>query len=139
MLRQVATKPATLTATTFTYVVPGNQRWTPLSVVATVTTGVGGQPNRGYTLTFTDGTTTVAKVGADDNGTEPASGTLTWADAPDQTVKAGSVFVSVAPIPKMTLYPGYTIVGTIVNPAGADTWVTAVVWYDYVDTEHPAV
>lgn len=134
MLLQVATKPASLTAFTFTYIVPGNQQWRPRSVVATVTTAAGGQPNRGYTLQFTDGTTVVAQVGNTDNGTEPASGTLTWTNAPAATNKAGSTFTSVAPIPDLVLNPGYNIVGTITNPAGSDTWVTAIVWYDYVQT-----
>ncbi len=136
MLLTVAFTPTTLTATQFVYVVPGNQQWRPRSVVATVTTGAGGQPNRGYTLAFTDGTTTVAQVGNQDNGTEPATGTLTWANMSAATVAAGSKFSSVAPIPDLVLNPGYNIVGTIVNPAGADTWVTAIVWYDYVITAH---
>lgn len=134
MLLAVAAAPNTLSAFTFTFVVPGNQIWFPRSVVATVTTAVGGQPHRGYTLQFTDGTTVVAQVGNADNGTEPASGTLTWANCADATNAAGSTFTSVAPIPALSLKAGYTIVGTIVNPAGADTWATARVWYDYAET-----
>lgn len=134
MLLTVAFTPTSLTATAFTYVVPGNQQWRPRSVVATVTTDTGGQPNRGYVLAFTDGTATVAQVGNDDNGTEPADGTLTWANCPAASSAAGNLFTSVAPIPDLILNPGYHIVGTIINPAAADMWVTAVVWYEYVDT-----
>lgn len=131
MLLAVATKPDVLTATGFTFVVPGNQRWRPRSVVATVTTAVGGQPNRGYTLTITDGTTTVAQVGNTDAGTEPASGTLTWADTSGASSAAGSTFSSIAPIPDLSIEPGYHIVGAIVNAHAGDTWVSATVWYDF--------
>ena len=127
--------PNTLTATTFTFVGPGSQQWRPRSVLATVTTVAGGQPNRGYLLQITDGTTTVASVGNDDNGTEPASGTLTWADAPGASSAAGSSFASIAPIPTLVLNPGYTIVGTIVNAMAGDTWVSALVWYEFLYTE----
>jgi hypothetical protein len=137
VLLTVAFVPNTLTAISFTYIVPGNQQWRPRSVLATVTTGAGGQPNRGYTLAFTDGTNTVAQVGADDNGAEPASGTITWANAPSASSAAGSTFSSIAPIPDLILNPGYHIVGTILHPAGADTWVSAIVWYEYVDTAAP--
>lgn len=134
MLLTVAAKPNSLTATSFTFVVIGSQQWRPRSVVATVTTAAGGQPNRGYTLAFTDGTNTVAQVGAADGGTEPASGTITWANAPAAMSAAGNLFSSIAPIPDLILNPGYNIVGTIINPHAGDTWDTALVWYEYVDT-----
>ena len=134
MLLTVAAKPNTLTATKFTFVVPGNQIWRVRSVVATVNTGTGGQPNRGYTLQYTDGTTVVAQVGADDGGTQPASGTITWANAPGGISAAGSTFSSIAPLADTNLRPGYNIIGTIVNSVAGDAWQTAIVWYSYVDS-----
>lgn len=134
MLLTVAVKPNTLTATSFTYIVIGSQLWRPRSVVMTVSTAAGGQPNRAYLLQFTDGTTTVAQVGAADGGTEPATGTITWANAPSAISAAGSKFTSIAPIPDLDLPPGYNIVGSIINPHAGDTINTAIVWYDYTDT-----
>lgn len=134
MLLTVAFKPTSIAATTFVYVVPGNQQWRPRSVVATVFADVGGYPNRGYTLAFTDGTNTVALAGNQDNGLEPVTGTLTWANTPSGTAQVPGFFTSIAPIPDLLLNPGYHIEGTIINPAAGDSWLTALVWYEYVDT-----
>lgn len=100
---------------------------------ATVATAVGGQPNRGYTLSITDGTNVVAKVGAADNGTEPATGAITWTDTSAGSSAAGNLFASVAPIPKVALDPGYQIIGDIVNPHAGDQWLSAVVWYVFAN------
>lgn len=135
MLLTVDAAPDTLTATEFRFVVPGAQQWALRSVVATVTTDTGGQPARGYLLQITDGTNLVAQVGNTDNGTEPAAGTLTWANAPSASSNAGNAFTSIAPIPGLVLNPGYTIIGTIVNPVGIDAWLTALVWYEFVFTD----
>lgn len=123
--------PDSLSTTSFTFVVPGKERWRLRSVVGTVSTAVGGQPNRAYTLAITDGTTTVAQTGAADGGTEPASGTITWADCTNALSAAGTKFSSVAPIPRLDLIAGYHIVGTIINPHAGDAWGTAIVWYEY--------
>lgn len=131
MLLDVVAAELTAPATTFSFVVPGDRVWSLRSIVAVVNTDAGGQPDRGYTLAITDGTTLVARVGADDNGTEPAELTITWADAPAGTVQAGAVATSIAPLPRLTLKPGYVITGTIVNPVGTDTWISAVAWYEY--------
>lgn len=135
MLLTVDAAPDTPDAFTFSFTVPGAQQWALRSVVATVSTDTGGQPSRGYLLQVTDGTNLVAQVGNADNGTEPATGTLTWANAPAAGSSAGALFTSVAPIPSLVLNPGYTIIGTIVNPAGADAWLTALVWYQFTYTD----
>lgn len=101
-------------------------------MLAVASTASGGQPNRGYTLGITDGTSLVAQVGADDGGDEPATVTATWADAPAGIVSSGSLCTVVAPLPALTLKPGYVITGTIVNAVTDDTWLSALVWYDYV-------
>lgn len=120
--------------TTFSFVVPGAQRWTVLTVVGTVTRAAGGTPNRAYQLTVTDGTTTVAAVGADDAGTDPGTCTVTWANTPGGTTASGAVGVSAAPLPNLRLSPGYVITGTILSPVAGDTWASAVVWYDFAWT-----
>lgn len=136
MLLTVDPAPDSQTATSFTFVVPGDQLWIVRSVVATVSTDTGGQPTRGYMLQVTDGTNVVAQSGNTDGGTEPATGTLTWANAPGAESSAGAVFSAIAPFPNLTLKPGYNIIGTIVNSVGADAWISALVWYDFSYT-HP--
>lgn len=131
---KVNTQPDTIDVFTFVFVVPGLQAWRPRSVVATVQTAAGGTGGRGYTLELTDGTNVVAQVPANDGGNDPAVGTITWTSAPAALSTAGPLFTSLAPIPKLTIVAGYTIVGTIVNPTPGDTWVDALVWYDYQDT-----
>ena len=131
---KVNAAPDSISATEFVFVVPGHRQWRLRSVYATVSTAVGGQPNRGYTLSITDGTNTVAKSGAADNGTEPASGAITWTDAPAASSKAGQLFASVGSLAALDLDPGYRIIGDIVNAHAGDAWVSAVVWYEYTDT-----
>lgn len=127
----VVTAAELVAADVFQFVVPGDRIWHVRSVLAVAATDVGGQPDRGYTLGITDGTSLVAQVGAEDNGTEPATVTITWCDAPAGTVEAGALATSVAPLPRLTLKPGYVITGTILNPTGTDAWVSAVAWYEY--------
>ncbi len=133
MTLEVVTQPDTLTAVTFTFVVPGHQQWTLRSVRADVSRAVGGAPMRAYTLTVTDGTSIVAQSGAADAGTEPGVCSITWCDCPASAVATGTDGVVVAPLPNLVIPAGYVITGTIVNPAGADTWSDANVWLDYVN------
>lgn len=134
MLLTVNTTPDEFSANDFTFTVPGDQRWNLRSVVATVSTDVGGQPGRDYILQITDGTNIVAQVGNSDGGIEPAFGTLTWANAPAATSSAGNQFSSIAPIPTLILNPGYTVYGSIFGQAPLDAFITAAVWYEFVAT-----
>lgn len=124
-----------IAATTFTIIVPGHQRWLLRSVFAVASRQPGGAPARAYLLTVTDGTNTVAQVGADDAGTEPGTGAVTWANAPAASVSSGSDGVSLAPIPALALNPGYMLVGEITNPAVGDVWVSALAWFDFAYTD----
>lgn len=130
------TVSATITpgAPTFSFLVPGDKLWSIRSIVAVASTATGGAPARGYVLTVSTSTGPVLVVGASDAGTEPATVTITWANAPGSTVTAGAIGTVVAPFASPVLRPGYTIVGTIDNPAVGDTWVSATVWYDYTPT-----
>lgn len=118
-------------ATTFTFVVPGHEIWVPRSFRAMCTRDVGGAPLRVYNLTISDGTNTVAMVGAQDDGTEPGTCVVTWANAPGAAVASGNQGISVAPLAPFQLNAGYTITGEIIAPAANDTWTDAVAWYDY--------
>ena len=131
MTLEVVTQPDSLTATVVTFRVPGHQRWTMRSVRADVHRGVGGTPNRAYQLTITDGTSIVAAAGAQDAGTEPGTTSITWCDVSPGAVAAGSDGVVVAPLPKLGVIGGYVLTLTILNPAGADTWLDALCWVDY--------
>jgi hypothetical protein len=135
VLLTVATAPDLLTATAFTFVIPGAQQWYPRSVCATVATAPGGINVRSYLLQITDGTNLVAQVGAADGNVDPATGTVTWANAPAALSATTGQFSSLGPLPDLVLNPGYVITGTILNPFGADTWVSAVVWYDFRYTD----
>jgi len=121
--------------TTFTFMVPGHQRWQLRSVVATVARAAGGTPNRSYSLTVANGQTVVASAPAADTGTEPGTGTVTWADAPSNVLASGTVMSSLAPLPRLVIPAGYVVTGTIINPAGADTWASAIVWVEYVNAD----
>lgn len=120
--------------TTFSFTVPGDQRWSLRSIRASATVDVGGSPNRVYTLTITNGTVIVAQVGAADAGGEPGTRVITWADLPAASVAAGTEGISVAPLPPVMLNPGYEIIGEINNGAVADQWDDVVAWYDYAYT-----
>lgn len=119
---------------TFTFVVPGDKQWKIRSVYAVAARDTGGAPDRAYTLTVATSTGIVLAVGAADAGSEPGDCTVTWTNAPGATSEAGMHGVTLAPFNPPTLQPGYTIVGTIVNPAAADEWSLATVWYDFALT-----
>lgn len=125
-LADIVTNPVS-----FTIKVPGDQRWTLRSVIAQAARGVGGAPNRSYSLAIVTPLGTVALIGADDAGTEPGSETVTWTQAQSNLVSAGGVAVAVAPLPPFILEPGYLLVGTIVQPAGTDQWTGALAWFTY--------
>lgn len=131
MLLTTAVPASAVSGSTFTFTVPGQQLWTVRTVVATVSRAAGGSPTRTYTLTVTNGTTTVAVVPADDLGTEPGTETITWANAPATDVTSGASSYVVAPMRLPQLFPGYKLTGTIVNGVVSDSWLTAVVWYEY--------
>lgn len=131
MLLQVNAKPNTISGTTFTFVVPGHQLWTIRSIVGVASTHAGGQPNRAYNLTVTNGATTVVAAAATDAGTEPATVTVTWANMPVSDVTAGNIGVSVGAMVLPTLEPGYVLTGTILGAVGGDAWSSAVAWYTY--------
>jgi len=131
MTLQVNAQPSGLETVAFTFVVPGNQQWKLRSVLGVAEREPGGIPNRSYALTVTDGTNIVAASGAADAGTEPGSCTVTWCDSDASSVGAGSVGVSVAPLPPLILDAGYVITATITSPASGDQWVSAVAWYDF--------
>lgn len=135
-MRYTSTALATLSGgnLTFTAVVPGQQLWTIRSILAVATRGAGGAPNRSYLLSFTDGTSTVAQMGAADAGTDPGTCTITWADASPAAIGLGNAGFSLAPIVRSPLPPGYNIIGTFKGNVAGDAWTSARVWFDYVDT-----
>lgn len=135
MTLEVFSTPTAITATVVTFVVPGHQLWVVRSIHADVHRGAGGAPNRSYLLKITDGTTTVLQVGAGDAGTEPGTCSITFADTPASSVAAGSVGTVVAPLGVLKLFPGYVVTLTILNPAGADAWLDAAVWADWVEND----
>jgi hypothetical protein len=117
--------------TAFVFVVPGHQIWRPRAVRAVAQRGVGGIPNRAYTLTIGTATDIVAVVGADDAGAEPGTCSVTWANMPAAASQSGPTGVSVAPLGPLVLPAGYVIFGQIVAGTGFDTWESAVCWVDY--------
>lgn len=131
MLLQVLPADLQQPTTFFTFIVPGHQIWTPRSFRATASRDVGGAPLRVYNLTITDGTSTVAMVGAQDDGDEPGTCVVTWANAPGAAVASGNQGISVAPLAPFQLNAGYVITGEIIAPAANDTWLDAVAWFDY--------
>lgn len=131
---QVNTAPDSLTAFTFSFVVPGSERWKMRSIIATASRDVGGAPDRAFLLSVTNESNIVAQTGATDAGDEPGIGSVTWTDAPAGAVTAGALGYVVAPLPRLLLEGGYVITGRILNPAPADTWLTAVAWYDFTYT-----
>lgn len=121
------------------FVVPGHQTWSPRSFRGRASRDTGGSPGRSYSLVVTDGTNVVALVGADDNGTEPGFCDITWCDCPAATVANFNLGVTVAPLPAMSLPAGYTVSLVINGAVGADTWVDAVAWYDFVYDTPPGI
>lgn len=119
-------------ATTFTFLVPGNQLWSIRSVYAVATRDAGGAPDRAYKLTVSAGATIVALTGAPDAGAEPGTCAVTWANAPGGSVDSDDLGFVLAPFNPPQLQPGYTIAGEITNAAGADEWASATCWYDFV-------
>lgn len=139
MLLSVQPIPIGIISTFFGVVVPGHQTWYPRSFFAIAQRGAGGAPDRSYLLTISDGTNVVATVGADDNGTEPGTCEITWAQTPAATVAAGATGVTVAPLAALVLPAGYQILGSILNPVAGDAWVSATAWFDYAYDTPPGV
>lgn len=135
MLLQVNAAPITQPQLVFTFTVPGHQTWTLISVRALAIRQTGGVPNRSYSLQAANGTQVVADSGATDAGTEPGQCDVTWCNAALAAVAAGATGTSVAPFPNLTLEAGYTLTGTIVNPAAGDTWFDAVAWFTFVENK----
>lgn len=115
----------------FTFLVPGDRVWALRSVIAVCSRDVGGAPDRSYSLVVSKGDLPVSRAGADDAGTEPGTCTITWCNCPPSSVDSGATGVVVAPHAPPTLEPGYTVVGTIENPAAGDEWTSAIAWYDF--------
>lgn len=134
MLVDVTLADITALSSTWQIVVPGDRTWKLRSVHATVLTQIGGQPNRLFRLDIGDGTNTVATIGAQDAGTEPATVELTWTDVPAGAVTVANLGISAAPLPNLVLQGGYIIQGTIVNGVAGDSWESALAWYDYSTT-----
>lgn len=130
---KVVNKPDTLTATTFTFVVPAGEIWSLRTVVAFAARGVGGIPNRAYRLDITNGTNIVSAFGALDGGAEPGSCEITWGGVDSDNVAVGNVGVTDAPMKVDRLPTGYQIIGTILGAVAGDTWFSALVWCDFVN------
>lgn len=120
--------------TGFIFTVPGDKFWKVRSIIAVASKDAGGTPDRSFLLTVATSTGPVLAVGAADVGDEPGTCTVTWTNAPGSHSAAGAAGFSLAPFNPPTLDPGYTIVGTIEDPAPADTWLSATVWYDFALT-----
>lgn len=132
MTLDVETQPDVLSATSFTFVVPQGRIWSLRSVFAECVRGVGGVPNRAYTLTITDGTSVVSAFAAADAGTEPGTCEITWCGAPAGSGATGGDGIVSAPMRVDKCPTGYTITGEIVGAVAGDQWVSATVWLDYV-------
>lgn len=113
------------------FVVPGHQLWRPRAFHAVAHKEVGGAPDRSYVLNITDGTNTVASIGAADAGDEPGTCEVTWAPTPSAASSAGSRGIAVAPLTDFVLPAGYRVDLLMVNTVAGDQWVSAVAWVDY--------
>lgn len=128
---EVVTLDVPPTFTTVSFIVPGHQQWRPRSFHAVANKVVGGSPIRSYVLNISDGTNTVASVGAVDDGAEPGTCEVTWAPTQAAHSSSGTTGVTVAPLAEFLLPAGYEIDLIIVNPAIGDGWLSAVAWVDY--------
>ena len=126
----VTVAPAVAANTAFTFTVPGHQVWDVISVQATLSRSIGGTPNRSLRLQITDGTNAVVTTPATDAGTEPGTLTVTWTQAQPSAVSSGSQGVSMGPLARCLLPPGYRIIGTVLNGVAADQWTRAVCWWN---------
>lgn len=134
MPTQVAFQPDALGGTTSVFTVPGDQQWTVRSVCAVVTTVAGGTPNRYYSLQISDGTNVLATIPASDGSADPASGTVTWCDAPAASIATAASFASNAALPRVVLLPGYTLTVFVNNAVIGDSIDALACWYDYAVT-----
>lgn len=132
MTVKVVTKPDTLTATAFVFVVPAGEIWSLRAVNAQCTRGAGGTPGRAYRLAISDGTAIVSAFGAQDAGTDPGSCEITWCGAPAGADATASQGIVSAPMRADKCPTGYTITGTITGPVAGDQWLAAAVWLDYM-------
>ncbi len=118
----------------FTFTVPGQYRWTVLSIFATLSRASGGTNTRAPVLTVTDGTKTVLGSQFLDTAADPGTLSITWCNLGNvQPATYATGFVGV-PLPTYTFDPGYILTGAIANPSAGDQWLTAVVWVDQTST-----
>lgn len=114
-----------------TFVVPGHQVWHPRAFHAVANKALNPGQVRSYVLNITDGSNTVASVGADDAGAEPGLIEVTWAPTQAAHSASGPTGVTVAPLADLSLPAGYTIDLLMVNTVPGDGWLSAVAWVDY--------
>jgi hypothetical protein len=133
MTVKVVTRPDSLTATTFTFVVPAGEIWSLRSVVVNVTRGAGGAPGRAYRLDITNGTSVVSAFGAADAGTDPGTCEITWCQAPAGADATGNAGIVSAPMRADRCPTGYQIIGTITGSVAGDLITAATVWCDFVN------
>lgn len=133
MTVKVVTQPDSLTATTFTFVVPAGEIWSLRAVNAVANRGAGGTPGRAYRLDVLNGQTVVSAFGAQDAGTDPGTCEITWCQAPAGADATGNAGIVSAPMLADRVPTGYTIVGTITGAVAGDAWDHASVWLDFVN------
>lgn len=134
MPQTVVIAPAVAALAPFRFTVPGQYRWTILSVRAVCARQNGGTGTRSFVLSVSDGTTTVLTAPLLDSAPDPGDMTVTWSNSSVvSSASAASPFVMI-PLPSMTLLSGYVITGAIVDPVAGDQWTQAVAWVDQVLT-----
>lgn len=127
---KVYPSPAVAAGQPFTFVVPGQYRWTIISIYGELTRAAGGTGTRQPTLTITDGTHTVSAAGFLDTGTDPGLLSVTWTNINTTVETTDATGFALVPFPQLTLPAGYTLTGTSVNDPGGDQWTTAAAWVD---------
>lgn len=122
--------PAVAAGDPFTFVVPGQYRWTIITIYAVLDRAAGGTGTRQPTLAITDGTNTVTAGGYTDQATDPGTYGITWTNVQNAAATTDADGFALVPFPSLQLDPGYTLIGTSVNDPGGDQWTSAVAWVD---------
>lgn len=115
----------------FTLTVPGDQRWTLRSVIATANRDTT-VADRTFVLSYTNQTVTVAQSAAQDTGPGLTPITITWANSQPAILETTTQGWTVAPLIAVPLPAGYQIIGSITDPQPLDVWTAAIAWYDFV-------
>lgn len=126
-LFEVVRGPAPAIGAEFTFTVPGNKVWKPLSLRVQFTTSAVAA-TRGPTLVFDDGNVEYARVGDAFGSIAGQNAQRTWALGLGSSFRAASNYPVASPLPDLFMLPGHRIRSNTIAIDGGDQYGEQDLW-----------